>query len=486
MIVMKFGGTSVEDPSAIRRVGQIVRGRLKRKPLVVVSAMAGVTDALVRMSSSVSGGDLTAGLSELAGLRRRHLEAARILVSGSDLTRLLSSFEENFNSLESLLRGVSAVGELSSRTTDLVLSFGEVLSSLLVTAAFRAQGIDAIHVDSREVIVTDGAHKSAQPLFKMTERRLSTKVAPLLKMKVPIMGGFIAATENGEITTLGRGGSDYSAAIAGAALGAESIEIWTDVEGMLTTDPRLCPDAQRIRTISFDEAAELAYFGAKVLHPATLLPAVERDIPVYILNSRKPRSTGTCVRSRVPPSRTTFRAIAAKKGSTVINVRAPRMLLASGFLKSMFDILARHRCPVDLVSTSEVSVSLVVDPAHDVAGMVPELKQLGEVEIEACKAIVCLVGKDIRGTVGIAASVFRVLADAGVNIHMISQGASEINISVVIDEDAVPVAVQNLHAHFFPERTRDPASRGRKPDKALGATAGKNFQFVAASAAGDQ
>jgi aspartate kinase len=470
MIVMKFGGTSVEDAKAIQRVAQIVRGRLKRKPLVVVSAMAGVTDSLVRMSNAAAAGSLEVTLAELQKVRQRHFGAAHELVSGDALAGLVLEFEENLQSLETLLRGVSAIGELSPRTTDLVLSYGEVLSSMLVAAAFQESALPAVHVDSRSVVVTD-----------------ATYVAPLVaKARVPVMGGFIAATQDGETTTLGRGGSDYSAAIIGAALSAEAIEIWTDVEGMLTTDPRLCADAQRIRTISFDEAAELAYFGAKVLHPATLLPAVQRDIPVYILNSRKPRSSGTCVRSKVPPSRTTFRAIAAKKGSTVINLRAPRMLFASGFLRTMFDVLERHRCPVDLVSTSEVSVSLVVDPTHDVAGIVPELKQLGEVEVEPHKAIVCLVGKDIRGTVGIAASVFNVLAKAGVNIHMISQGASEINISVVIDEEAVPVAVKHLHAHFFPVQTKS-SPRRRSPASVVRAEGeSKSFSLVAASAAGDE
>jgi aspartate kinase len=485
MIVMKFGGTSVEDAQAIQRVAQIVRGRLKRNPLVVVSAMAGVTDSLVRISNAAAESNLEPALAELANVRQRHFDAANQLVSGELLANLLHQFEVNFQSLETLLRGVSAIGELSPRTTDLVLSYGEVLSSMLVAAAFQESGLPAVHVDSRSVIVTDATHTSAQPLFDEIERRLSSEVAPLVKARVPVMGGFIASTQDGETTTLGRGGSDYSAAIIGAALSAEAIEIWTDVEGMLTTDPRLCADAQRIRTISFDEAAELAYFGAKVLHPATLLPAVQRDIPVYILNSRKPRSSGTCVRSKVPPSRTTFRAIAAKKGSTVINLRAPRMLFASGFLRTMFDVLERHRCPVDLVSTSEVSVSLVVDPTHDVAGIVPELKQLGEVEVEPHKAIVCLVGKDIRGTVGIAASVFNVLAKAGVNIHMISQGASEINISVVIDEDAVPVAVKHLHAHFFPVQAKSTLHR-RSPASVVRVTGEKSFSLVAASAAGDE
>jgi aspartate kinase len=487
MIVMKFGGTSVEDAKAIQRVAQIVRGRVKRNPLVVVSAMAGVTDSLVRMSNAAAAGSLEVALAELQKVRQRHFGAAHELVSGDALAGLVLEFEENLQSLETLLRGVSAIGELSPRTTDLVLSYGEVLSSMLVAAAFQESALPAVHVDSRSVVVTDATYTSAQPLFDEIERRLSADVAPLVaKARVPVMGGFIAATQDGETTTLGRGGSDYSAAIIGAALSAVAIEIWTDVEGMLTTDPRLCADAQRIRTISFDEAAELAYFGAKVLHPATLLPAVQRDIPVYILNSRKPRSSGTCVRSKVPPSRTTFRAIAAKKGSTVINLRAPRMLFASGFLRTMFDVLERHRCPVDLVSTSEVSVSLVVDPTHDVAGIVPELKQLGEVEVEPHKAIVCLVGKDIRGTVGIAASVFNVLAKAGVNIHMISQGASEINISVVIDEEAVPVAVKHLHAHFFPVQTKS-SPRRRSPASVVRAEGeSKSFSLVAASAAGDE
>lgn len=487
MIVMKFGGTSVEDASAIKRVARIVRGRLRRCPVVVVSAMAGVTDALVRMSNGAASDDLDSALAELARVKQQHVAAAEELVHGEALAALLAEFETCFDSLASLLAGIRAVGELSPRSSDLALSYGEVLSSALVAAALQAEGIPAAHVDSRKVIVTDATHKAALPDFDATGDALCSKLVPALKsMKVPVMAGFIAATPEGVTTTLGRGGSDYSAAIVGAALSADAIEIWTDVEGMLTTDPRLCPRAQRIHTISFDEAAELAYFGAKVLHPATLIPAIQRDIPVYVLNSRNVKSTGTCIRREVPPSRTTFRAIAAKKGSTVINVRAPRMLLASGFLKSMFELLERHRCPVDLVSTSEVSVSLVVDPTHDVAGLVPELEQLGEVEVEAGKAIVCLVGRDIRGKIGIAASVFSVLAGVGVNVHMISQGASEINISVVVDETDVPAAVQNLHAHFFPARTDRSGRRLRKqPISVLERDSVDSYEMVAMTAGGD-
>jgi len=271
----------------------------------------------------------------------------------------------------------------------------------------------------------------------------------LLNKKVPVMGGFIAGTAEGVATTLGRGGSDFSAAIIAAALNAKRIEIWTDVEGMMTTDPRLCDRARRIDVIGFDEASEMAYFGAKVLHPATLIPAVSKNIPVYVLNSRQPESRGTCIRARAPRSRTTFRAIAAKAGMKVINVRSPRQLGANGFLRAVFETLERHGCAADLVSTSEVSVSIALSRSQAVTDLLGDLKQFGQVEVEDGKAIICLVGKHIRGQVGIAASVFDTLAAANINVHMISQGASEINIGFVIEERDVPEAVRQLHKRFF-------------------------------------
>ena len=240
----------------------------------------------------------------------------------------------------------------------------------------------------------------------------------------------------------------------GAALKAKRIEIWTDVEGMMTTDPRLCGDARRIDVIGFDEASEMAYFGAKVLHPSTLIPAVRKNIPVYVLNSRRPESRGTCIRARAPRSRTTFRAIAAKAGMKVINVRSPRRLGANGFLRAVFETLERHGCAADLVSTSEVSVSIALSFSQAVDALVGDLKKLGDVEVEDCKAIVCLVGKHIRGQVGIAACVFDTLAAANINVHMISQGASEINIGFVIEERDVPEAVRQLHQRFFEAKKR--------------------------------
>jgi aspartate kinase len=274
------------------------------------------------------------------------------------------------------------------------------------------------------------------------------RVQPLLeKGRVPVLGGFIGATPEGVTTTIGRGGSDFSAAIVGAALGAERIDIWTDVDGMMTTDPNLCKDARRIKVISFDEAAELAYFGAKVLHPATLLPAVQKNIPVYILNSRNPGNQGTQIITRAPRCRNVFKAIAAKKRITIVDVVATRMLMAHGFLRSIFEVFDRHRCPVDVVSTSEVSVSLTVDSNEAIPAIAADLGKLADVKYEGRKAIVCLVGENIRGTSGVAAKVFSAIAD--INVRMISQGASEINITFVIDEDDVPRAVQRLHQCFF-------------------------------------
>jgi aspartate kinase len=264
---------------------------------------------------------------------------------------------------------------------------------------------------------------------------------------VPVMGGFIGATPAGITTTIGRGGSDYSAAIVGAALDAHRIEIWTDVDGMMTTDPNVCADARRIRVLSFEEAAELAYFGAKVLHPATVLPAIQKNIPVYILNSRNPGCEGTRIAARAPACKNFFKAIAAKKRITIIDIAAPRMLLAHGFLKSIFDAFDRHRIPVDVVSTSEVSVSLTVDSNHSIPALAADLARLADVKYEGRKAIVCLVGENLREIPGIAARVFGELAD--LKIRMISQGASEINLTFVIEEDAVPGVVGRLHKAFF-------------------------------------
>jgi aspartate kinase len=448
MIVMKFGGTSVEDAAAIERAAAIVRERLAQKPVVIVSALAKVTDQLVAMSKAAGAGDRESALGLARSLRERHYTTAGELLGTGLFTRIHAELESDCDALEELLRGIAAVGELTPRTLDNVLGFGERVSSKIVTAAFGLRGVPAKLVDARQMIITDATHTRAVPMFDETNDRLQASVAPLLSDGcVPVMGGFLGATREGVPTTLGRGGSDFTAAIVGAGLGAERIDIWTDVDGMMTTDPSLCPDARRIKVLSFDEAAELAYFGAKVLHPATLLPAIQKNIPVYILNSRNPKCEGTRIATRAPQCANTFKAIAAKKRITIVDVAAARMLMAHGFLKSIFDVFDRHRCAVDMVSTSEVSVSLTVDSNEAIPAIAADLGKIADVKYEGRKAIVCLVGENIRSTPGIAAAVFGAIPDVGV--RMISQGASEINLSFVIDEADVPGVVRRLHQKFF-------------------------------------
>jgi len=448
MIVMKFGGTSVQDAAAIDRVAAIVKNRLALKPVVVVSALAKVTDQLLAAARAAGNGDRKTALDLSRALRERHYTTVGELLGTGVFTSIHSDLEASFDALDELLRGIVAVGELTPRTTDHVAAQGELLSSKIAVAAFAARGIDAAMVDSRQCIVTDSNYMKAAPLMEETHARLKSKIQPLLDAgKVPVMGGFIGATKAGVTTTIGRGGSDYSAAIVGAGLGAQRIDIWTDVDGMMTTDPDLCPDARRIKVISFDEAAELAYFGAKVLHPSTVLPAVQKNIPVYILNSRNPDCEGTRIAARVPPCRNFFKAIATKKRITIIDVAATRMLLAHGFLKAIFEVFDRHRVSVDVVSTSEVSVSVTVDSNESIPALAADLAKLADVKYEGRKAIVCVVGESLREKPGVAARVFGELSD--VKIRMISQGASEINLTFVIEEDDVPQVVKRLHSTFF-------------------------------------
>jgi aspartate kinase len=451
MIVMKFGGTSVESAEAIERVAKIVASRRDGLPLVVVSAMAKVTDQLVTMGQLAASGEFDSSLQLFRAIRDRHFATADALLGIKRAASLAPKLEPHFSELENFLRGLAAVRELTPRGSDYLLSFGEVLSSLIVADAFAVRGLNAAWVDSRACLVTDSTHTRATPQMTETREKSKKKIAPLLsKKKIPVMGGFIAATANGVPTTLGRGGSDYSAAIIGAALDADRIEIWTDVEGMMTTDPRLCPDAKTIKQISFNEAAELAYFGAKVLHPATLLPAIHKNIPVYVLNSRNLKSTGTEITAHAPRSRDVFRAITAKTGVSIVNVVASRGIMVHGFLRSVFEALDRHSTSVDIVAISEVSMSFTMESKRLPKALLAELEDIADVTCDHKQAIVCLVGEDIHGKPGIAASVFNTIAAAEVNIRMISQGASELNISFVIQESDVPKAVQHLHAQFFP------------------------------------
>lgn len=450
LVVMKFGGTSVEDATAIQRTAGIVAGRVARgqSPVVVVSAMAKVTDQLLAAAGAAARGDKAGALAISARLRCRHRDTATELVAAEQTADFHAWLDAKFDALDEVLRGLAAVGELTPRIGDLVSSYGERLSSRLVAAAFEALGLRSEHVDARECILTDAQHGKAIPDDKLIAERCHERLLPLLDAgRVPVMGGFIGSTPQGITTTLGRGGSDFSAALVGGALDAGAIEIWTDVNGVMTTDPRICPDALRVKTISFEEAAELAYFGAKVLHPATILPAVQKNIPVLVLNSRNPENEGTRIISLAPHCRSPFKCIAAKKRLTIIDVVASRMLMSHGYLKQIFDVFDKHKCAVDMVSTSEVSVSLTVDSNEKLPAIAADLSKLADVKYEGRKALVCMVGENIRGQHGIAAQVFAAIRH--VNVRMISQGASEINMSFMIEEDDVEEAVRSLHAAFF-------------------------------------
>src|SRR5579875_2188947 len=435
MIVMKFGGTSVESREAIERVAGIVEARIAQRPVVVVSAMGKTTNQLLAIASLAAAGRRQEALDQLAQLREFHRR-------------------ESWDAEAEIDAHFSVLGELTPRATDAISAFGERLSSLIVTAAFCRRGLNAVHLDSRKLIVTDRRHTQAAPLFAETYARLAAAIPPLARNQVVVMGGFIASTEDGVTTTLGRGGSDYTAAIVGAGIGASEIQIWTDVDGMLTADPGILPGGYRVKTCSFAEAAELAYFGAKVLHPATVLPAIEKNIPVRILNSRRPEVAGTLIVAEAPPCNNAIRSIACKRNITLVNIVSTRMLMAHGFLRRIFEVFDRFETPVDMLATSEVSVSMTIDNIRALASIRAELETFSEVSVETDQSIVCLVGDNLRHTPGVAARIFGALKD--VNVRMVSQGASLLNFSLVVAAADLRRAVESLHAEFF--RNPDPAA----------------------------
>jgi aspartate kinase len=448
MIVCKFGGTSVQDAEAMTRVAQIIGRRRKQQPIVVASAMGKTTNQLLEAAQTAARGKRQEALDLLTKIKEKHLKEAQKLGIATTEDWVFEVMQGYFKEMRDLAKGLAALGELTPRTTDAMASYGERLATAILTQVLENNGIPAQLMDARQCVITDDNYMRAAPLFDLTDSAIVEHLLPVVKAgKVPVFQGFIGRTKNGITTTIGRGGSDYSAAIVGAALDVDDIQIWTDVDGIMTTDPRTVPEARRIKAISFDEAAELAYFGAKVLHPATIIPAVRKKIPVHVLNSYKPDQEGTLITDEAPPCENPVKAIAYKRGITVVNIASTRMLMAHGFLKKIFEIFDYYKAPVDVVSTSEVSVSLTVDETSELWDIVTELKKIGDVNVEGSKAIVCCVGENLRNIPGVPHVVFDALDD--VKISMISQGASAINITFVIDEERLPEVVRNLHDSFF-------------------------------------
>ncbi|MBI5464301.1 MAG: aspartate kinase, partial [Ignavibacteriales bacterium] len=401
MIILKFGGTSVEDAHAMRNVIGIIERERNRHPLVVVSAIAGTTNALLKSARVSLDGNLDEAYQILNDLLERHVSLAENLLDNRQaIQQLILSFKRHIDDLKNLCRGIAILGELTNRSLDAIASVGERLSSLILCEALNQFQLPSVLVDARSFLITDDHFALATPLFNKIEEKARAVITPQLAAGyIVVTQGFIGATQKGTTTTLGRGGSDYSAAIIGSVLEAEEIQIWTDVDGVLTADPRIAPAAQKLKIISFREASELAYFGAKVLHPSTILPAVKKNIPVVVLNSKRPTSTGTLIVASPPKSRVAVKSIASKTGITVVNIQSTRMLMAYGFLQSIFAVFGKYKTAVDLVSTSEVAVSLTIDTTTHIEAITAELEEFADVSVLEKKAIVCIVGEQMHSTV---------------------------------------------------------------------------------------
>jgi aspartate kinase len=439
MQILKFGGTSVGSPQGIQMVARIVRNALPFQPLVVVSAFSGVTDSL-----------LAAGRAAVAGTVDLFRAKERCLTLLAQLSLESELISGELTELEQLLEGIAAEGRCTLQTQDKVASFGERISTKAVAAYMMQQGIPARAYNAYDLgFITDS---------NFTQAAISPEAYPAIKKaiqglhpnEVPVVTGFLGKDAQGNITTIGRGGSDYTAAVIGAALSAHEIQIWTDVDGMMTADPRVVPGAQLVEIASFDEASELSYYGAKVLHPNTIIPAMRRKIPVRVLNTFNLASPGTTILHEAPAAER-LTSIAAKKGVSIINIQTARMLHSYGFLHKVFKIFAEHKVPIDIVATSEINVSLTVS-SRDVEGktrFIDELRGIGAVAVRPGKASICVVGRVLKHNPLLLSRAFAALSQHQVLVHMISQGASEINISIVVDEGAVNETVRLLHAAFY-------------------------------------
>jgi aspartate kinase len=447
MIVCKFGGTSVADAVAITRLIGIVQARAPEQPVIVVSALAKVTDALLALARGAGIAEEGEIEAQISTLLERHEQVARELPGGTDALDGISADAAALLQELSCVRGRKATpGEL-----DAIAGRGELWSSRLVWAALRGAGLEASWVDIRPVMITDDRYTRATPYTQVLNSRARECLRPLIEQgRIPITQGFIGSTATGLATTLGRGGSDFTAALLGAALGAKRVEIWTDVDGLMTADPRIVPAARTLPAASYEEAAELATFGARILHPATALPLVRARIPIVILNSTDSGKAGTTIEPEVRLGRvgdSPIRSISWKQGITVINIRAPRMLGAFGFLRALFEVFERHETVVDVLASGEVSISLTIEDRSRLDALLRDLGDLGEVWIEEQRAIVAVVGVGVRNTPGLAGRVFNAVWPA--NVEIISQGASAINMTFVVREEDGPDVVRRLHREFF-------------------------------------
>ena len=440
MIVMKFGGTSVGSADRIKALAEIVSSYKDRNPIIVLSAVSGVTDKLIEAAQTAC----SRGAINMEEIEKKHRDIL------SELKLDKSLVDKELNELKETLDAITKSKDNSNKAIDDVSSFGERMSSRIVAGYFNSINLRAKNFDAWDVGFITDSNFGAADLLPDSENKIKENLSNV--DSISVITGFIGKNEHGQITTLGRGGSDYTAAIIGAVLDAEEIQIWTDVDGMMTSDPRIVKEAKTIPIISFNEAAELATFGAKVLHPKTIHPAIKKSIPVKVLNSFNPDAKGTTIVKDCENCKGIVRAISLKKNITLFNITSTRMLLAYGFLARLFDVFYKYKVPVDMVATSEVSVSLTVDSANnvkDLENIQKELSGIGDVNVEKDKSIICLVGIGMKNTPGVASRIFNTIGQNNINIEMISQGASEINIGFIVDEKDAEKAVQCLHKEFF-------------------------------------
>ncbi|MCA1622770.1 MAG: lysine-sensitive aspartokinase 3 [Acidobacteria bacterium] len=448
--VMKFGGTSVQDAEAFARVAEIVESQKDLSPIVVTSAMSKVTDALIYAFETAKKGDSQTAFASLDPHFERHAQVSQNLTGEEQQKSFLIELNLAKEELFDLLLRAERRSLPLSMLKDAIISYGEQLSSRLLAEVCKAKNLNARQIDSRRLIVTDDEYGAATPVWNETENLVKLELEPLIEAdEITILGGFIAASRSGETTTLGRGGSDYSAALVGAALQAREIQIWTDVTGVLTCDPRVCSEARTIGTLSYEEASELAYFGAKVLHPKTIQPAVDFSIPVRVCNSHEPREKGTMILPSSAETARKVKSIAHKTGITILRISSARMLGSYGFMAALFQVFERYRTVIDVISTSEVSVALTLDNTASLENIINDLKRLGAVEVEADHAVVCVVGEGLRESSGLAAKIFSTLED--INISLISHGASSVNMTFVVKEEKVGEVIKRLHNEFFQE-----------------------------------
>jgi bifunctional aspartokinase / homoserine dehydrogenase 1 len=460
--VMKFGGTSVGDAACIRRSAEIVANASREHSVaVVVSAMSGVTNRLIDAAHQAKRGDRDAGKTLAEALHQQHFEALAALVSNEkSRTQVQHRIEEILAEGSRLYEGTALLRELTPRTLDSISSLGERLCAPVVSAALCELGVASSAVEATELIVTDSFHGGAEPQADATRQRSHARIGPILNAgQVPVVTGFIGATADGVLTTLGRGGSDYSATILGAALDAEEIIIWTDVEGVLTADPRLVSEARTIPEISYREAAELAYFGAKVLHPKTLRPVLPAGIPVWIRNSFAPEKPGTKITQHGRSIGGGVKALTAIRDVALISVGGPGIVGVPDVVGRTFSTTAQLRAEVLLISqsSSQNDICFIVAKAHAQAtleGLRREFAQdlahqvVDHITMDPDIAIVAVVGENMRGTPGVAGRTFHALGREGVNIIAIAQGSSETNISFVVSDDSVKPALLATHREF--------------------------------------